>query len=58
MTHLRNLMLEELERRNYSQSTVRAYLMTIKDVVPNSCKHFRPIPFSSSGVGESLWMLR
>jgi hypothetical protein len=24
-------MLEELERRNYSQSTVRTYLMTIED---------------------------
>jgi site-specific recombinase XerD len=24
-------MLEELERRNYSQNTVRAYLMTIED---------------------------
>jgi len=31
MTHLRKLMLEELERRNYSQSTVRTYLMTIED---------------------------
>lgn len=32
MTHLRKLMLEELERRNYSQSTVRTYLMTIEDL--------------------------
>jgi hypothetical protein len=31
MTHLRKLMLEELERRNYSQNTVRTYLMTIED---------------------------
>ena len=31
MTHLRNLMLEELERRNYSQNIVRTYLMTIED---------------------------
>ena len=31
MTHLRKTMLEELERRNYSQSTVRTYLMTIED---------------------------
>ena len=31
MTHLRSLMLEELERRNYSPSTVRTYLMTIED---------------------------
>jgi hypothetical protein len=32
VTHLRKLMLEELERRNYSQSTVRTYLMTIEDI--------------------------
>ena len=40
MTHLRNLMLEELERRNYSQSTARAYLMTIKDFA----RYFRRPP--------------
>ena len=40
MTHLRNLMLEELERRNYSQSTARAYLMTIKDFA----RYFRQPP--------------
>ena len=32
MTHLRKMMLEELERRNYSQSTVRSYIMTIEDL--------------------------
>jgi integrase/recombinase XerD len=31
VTHLRKLMLEEIERRNYSQSTVRAYVRTIED---------------------------
>jgi integrase/recombinase XerD len=31
VTHLRKSMLEELERRNYSPSTVRTYLMTIED---------------------------
>ena len=31
MTHLRKMMLEELERRNYTQSTTRAYLRTIED---------------------------
>ncbi len=32
MTQLRKMMLEELERRNYSQSTVRVYVKTIADL--------------------------
>jgi integrase/recombinase XerD len=32
VTQLRKMMLEELERRNYSQSTVSAYPRTIKDL--------------------------
>ncbi len=32
MTHLRKMMLEELERGNYAQSTVSAYIRTIKDL--------------------------
>ena len=32
MTHLRKMMFEELERRNYSQSTVRVYIKTISDL--------------------------
>jgi integrase/recombinase XerD len=40
VTHLRRLMLEELERRNYSQSTARAYLMTIEDFA----RYFRQSP--------------
>ena len=31
MTHLRTVMLEELERRNYTESTTRAYIRTIED---------------------------
>ena len=31
MTRLRKMMLEELQRRNYSDSTVRVYLATIRD---------------------------
>jgi len=30
VTHLRQLMLEELQRRNYSQATERAYLMAVR----------------------------
>lgn len=40
MTDLRKLTIEELERRNYSQSTARAYLMTIKDFA----RYFRQSP--------------
>jgi integrase/recombinase XerD len=32
VTHLRKVMLEELERRNYSESTKRVYVQTIEDL--------------------------
>jgi integrase/recombinase XerD len=31
VTHLRKLMLEELERRNYAASTTRAYLRAVAE---------------------------
>lgn len=31
VTHLRKVMLEELERRNYTESTKRAYLRTVEE---------------------------
>ena len=31
MTHLRKMMLEELQRLNYSESTTRAYIRTVED---------------------------
>lgn len=32
MTHLRKMLLEELERRNYSKTTIRSYVHTIADL--------------------------
>ena len=40
MTHLRQLMLDELQRRNYSQSTIRSYIQAIEDF----SKYFRRSP--------------
>jgi integrase/recombinase XerD len=30
VTHLRQIMLEELERRNYAPGTIRAYIRTVE----------------------------
>jgi site-specific recombinase XerD len=40
VTHLRKITLEELERRNYTQSTTRAYLRTIDEFA----RHFNRPP--------------
>ena len=40
MTHLRNLVLEELERRNYSKATARAYIGAIRQFA----EHFHRSP--------------
>lgn len=40
MTHLRQMMLEELQRRNYSQRTTKAYLQTVWEFA----KHFHRSP--------------
>jgi integrase/recombinase XerD len=31
MTHLRKMMLEELQRRNYAENTIRSYIRVVKD---------------------------
>ena len=40
MTHLRELMLQELQRRNYSQTTVTGYIKTVADFA----KYFQKPP--------------
>ena len=40
MTHLRKMMLEELQRRNYSENTTRHYIRTVEDFA----KRFRCSP--------------
>jgi hypothetical protein len=40
VTHLRELMLQELQRRNYSQTTVTGYLRTLEDFA----RHFHRPP--------------
>ena len=40
VTHLRRMMLEELQRRNYAKSTVKAYLRIIQEFA----SHFHQRP--------------
>jgi hypothetical protein len=40
VTYLRQIMLEELKRRNYAESTIRAYLR----IVEHFSRHFRRRP--------------
>lgn len=40
MTHLRQIMLEELRRRNYAESTIDTYIHTVEDF----SRHFHRSP--------------
>jgi integrase/recombinase XerD len=52
VTHLKKLMLEELERRNYAASTTRAYLR----VVDEYARYFnRPPDLTERCSHASLW---
>ncbi len=44
MTHLRKMMLEELERRNFAQTTISSYIRTIEDFA----RYFRRLSTSAS----------
>ena len=48
MTQLRKMMLEELQRRNYSQTTVKGYLK----IVESFAKHFIVLRINW---GRNLW---
>jgi hypothetical protein len=53
MTHLRKMMLEELDRRNYAQTTIDCYIQTIEDFA----HHFRRPPDgrpSANGPSDSM----
>ena len=44
MTHLRKMMLEELERRNYAQTTTSVYLQFVEDFA----RYFKRLPTARS----------
>src|SRR5258708_29413648 len=50
VTHLRKIMLEELQRRKYAQHTTRSYIRTVEDFARGFCsvedfaRHFRCSP--------------
>ena len=62
MTHLRKMMLEELERRNYAQTTISSYIRTIEDFAryfrrsPDQLtpvRTVRPSPTTAAGIGTA-----
>ena len=52
MTQLRKMMLEELERRNYTNSTKRAYLRIVEELAQYF--HRSPDQLGPENIRESL----
>jgi site-specific recombinase XerD len=50
MTRLRKMMLEELQRRNFSEHTIRYYIRTVEDFA----RHFNRPGNSMSSVSPEL----
>jgi hypothetical protein len=49
VTHLRQIMLEELGRRNYAESTIHAYIHTVE----HFRRHFHPARYSRELTSQS-----
>ena len=60
MTHLRKMMLEELQRRNYAETTINSYLRSVEEGIrnsgstPTSIAWFLPVDYLPiAGVGSN-----
>ena len=52
MTQLRQMMLEELQRRNYSQRTVCSYIRAMRDFAKQGTEHS-----TSNGLVHGFWVI-
>jgi len=67
VSHLRQMMLDELQRRNYSPSTVRSYLHAVEDfskkyvrrspdlLGPHDIRNYRITGLPRSSLSDSIW---
>ena len=57
MTHLRKMMLEELQRRNYAPNTIKAYVRIIQEFAEATGHVAPPLPPTAADSGEVLLWL-